>query len=115
MALRASDFIKLRGFDPVFVNGSEDVDFCMRMEALLHRSCLYVPTAELIHHEGKSPGRGKFNIQNRRILVDRWRDRIVSDDRRYYEADGINLSGYTEMEKDPVPAELRVIQPRFGA
>ena len=113
MALRASDFIKLRGFDPAFVNGSEDVDLCLRMEMSLHRCCLYVPSAQLIHHEGKSPGRGKFIIQNRGIFLERWRDRIVSDDRRYYDADGVMLAGYDYLDGHRVPAEIRSVQPRL--
>ena len=62
MAVRASDFIKLRGFDPTFVNGSENVDSPADGNEL-HRCCLYVPSAELIHYEGKLRAAGNPSVK----------------------------------------------------
>jgi GT2 family glycosyltransferase/glycosyltransferase involved in cell wall biosynthesis len=95
LGLRASDWIKLRGFNPIFVNGSEDVDLCLRMKSVLKRDVLYVPESMLMHYESKTPGRGRWNLKNREIFVSIWGDRLSADDRDYYDEDGVTLSGYT--------------------
>ena len=33
MTIRAEDFIKVRGFDPIYINGQEDIDLCLRLNA----------------------------------------------------------------------------------
>lgn len=88
MAMRATDWAKLRGFNPVYVNGCEDVDLCLRMTQTLQRKSVYVPSSRLLHHEGKSPGRGRNVLQNRLIFHRLWGDRVIADDIAHYAADG---------------------------
>lgn len=95
MAMRATDWAKLRGFNPLFLNGCEDVDLCLRMKRVLQRDTLYVPDSLLIHHEGKSPGRGRFVLPNRWIFHKLWGDTLIPDDQSVYRDDGFRTIGYT--------------------
>jgi GT2 family glycosyltransferase len=53
LALRYTDAVALRGFDPVFTNGMEDVDLCHRL-ASLGKHVVYVRDAVCIHEGGAS-------------------------------------------------------------
>jgi glycosyltransferase involved in cell wall biosynthesis len=94
MAFRAADFAGLRGLDPLFVNGCEDVDFCLRMQRDLGKLVFYNPESEILHLEGQSPGRGRYISFNRELFVRRWADRITPDDSDYYSEDGFEVLGY---------------------
>lgn len=95
LAVRATDWAKLRGFNPLFVNGCEDVDFCLRMQRVLQRDTLYVPEALLLHFEGKSPGRGRFILPNRFIFNQLWGNDLRPDDQALYRANGFTSVDYT--------------------
>lgn len=77
LAIRASDWAKLRGFNPLYVNGCEDLDLCLRMQHVLARRVVYVGSSTVIHHEGKTPGRGRATFHNRMIFVGLWGERIA--------------------------------------
>lgn len=63
---------KLGGFDPVFVNGCEDIDLCLRARSLGLRNV--VATRSVIwHHVSQSPGRKLRDEENTRRLLKRWR------------------------------------------
>jgi GT2 family glycosyltransferase/2-polyprenyl-3-methyl-5-hydroxy-6-metoxy-1,4-benzoquinol methylase/glycosyltransferase involved in cell wall biosynthesis/predicted nucleic acid-binding Zn-ribbon protein len=114
LAVRAADFVELQGFDPIFLNGCEDLDLCLRMWTVLKKRALYNPAAEVIHYEGKTAGRSQ-NIQfNRKTFVSKWRDRIEADDRTYYEEDGFVVKGYVKKgaEKD---GETALYHPELAA
>ena len=74
LAMRAGDFAALHGFDPIFVNGQEDSDLCLRLKARLGKTCRVEPSSVVIHHEGGTPGRGRFTYSNRQTFVERWKD-----------------------------------------
>ena len=88
IALRAVDFFKLRGFDPIFVNGQEDVDLCFRLKRDLGRESFYTPHSVVYHHESKTPSRGRYIRENRVAFIERWATKVVADDMQYYLADG---------------------------
>lgn len=76
VALRADLIAELGGFDPVFVNGMEDIDLCLRAAEARGGHFLVVPESRVIHFEGKTPGRAD-NIGPNRIAFDkRWRGRL---------------------------------------
>lgn len=112
LAIRAADFIALRGFDPVYANGCEDLDLCFRLRLDLHKSVRYVPDSVVVHYEGKTPGRGKHLLQNRRIFVSRWGEQVVADDRRFYEEDGLAVIDYVKPGAEP-DGETAAYEPRF--
>lgn len=112
MAIRAEDFAAVRGFDPLFTNGQEDVDLCLRIghgEAVFE----YVPDSLVIHHEGKSKGRTARIEQNRRLFVDRWKSQKLPTDRAYYAADGIKVASYSIDSPDWQDADLAAFQPNL--
>jgi glycosyltransferase involved in cell wall biosynthesis len=88
LAIRAEDFAALHGFDPIFINGQEDNDLCLRLKAQLGKTCRVEPSSVVIHHEGGTPGRGRFSYGNRQAFVERWKDRLVADDAAIYRQDG---------------------------
>jgi GT2 family glycosyltransferase len=57
MAVRASTFRTIDGFDEGYVNGLEDVDLCLRVRVAGER-IVYRGDATVIHHEGASRGKG---------------------------------------------------------
>ncbi|HKP26705.1 MAG TPA: glycosyltransferase [Dongiaceae bacterium] len=88
LGIRAEDFAALHGFDPIFINGQEDNDLCLRLRAQLSKTCRVEPSSVVIHHEGGTPGRGRFSYSNRQAFVERWKHRLVADDTAIYREDG---------------------------
>lgn len=64
----------LGGFDAAFVNGYEDVDFCIRARQA-GVGCWYEPASQVIHYESQSgPERWTHVQHNIRLLHERWGD-----------------------------------------
>lgn len=80
LMVRREDFLAVDGFDPMFVNGMEDVDFCLRAREHFGRGFRVVPSAIVTHLESKTPGRGTNVLENRRIFLERWRGRLDMND-----------------------------------
>ncbi|MDQ7993392.1 MAG: glycosyltransferase, partial [Propionicimonas sp.] len=76
LLMRASEVVALRGFDPIFVNGSEDIDLCLRATERFGGSFAVVPRSVVEHRESRTPGRGLRIPENRRIFLERWRGRL---------------------------------------
>lgn len=69
MMIKTDLFVFLRGFDPSFVNGYEDIDLCLRSG----KKCWYEPTAEVIHYTSSSKGRFDHEDKNINLFKQRWR------------------------------------------
>jgi len=112
-AMRAADFAGAQGFDPVFVNGQEDIDLCLRVGggAPVFR---YVPDSVIIHHESKTPDRGRHIERNRDEFVQRWRGAFGPDDAGYYAADGHQIGDYKPDNADWVESGLAIWRPVPG-
>lgn len=110
-AIRADDFVALHGFDPIFINGQEDNDLCLRMKAQLGKSCRVEPSSVVIHHEGGTPGRGRFAYSNRRIFVERWKNRLTPDDAEIYRHDGFRATIYAPDVPEWGPVGLASFRP----
>jgi GT2 family glycosyltransferase len=80
MAVRFTDFIALQGFDPLFRNGMEDADFGLRMKQRKAGYFTVQPRSLVVHHESQAPGRLAKSFVNRRLLLERWRNRMPGDD-----------------------------------
>ena len=81
LLMRRADVLRLRGFDPRFVNGMEDVDLCLRAGEASEGGYFAVdPTVRFQHRESKTPARGKNLDDNRRLFMDRWWGRLPSPD-----------------------------------
>lgn len=74
-AIRRDTWIRLGGFDPMFINGSEDIDLCLRARAVGLFN--YVSLRSVVrHHVSASPGRKLRDEQNAHRLMLRWRQQI---------------------------------------
>lgn len=115
MALRASDFAGLQGFDPVYVNGQEDIDLCLRFNSLYKKPTGWVAAESVvIHHESKTPNRFHHVAHNRRTFVRRWLNRVVPDDQDYYTEDGFSVIGYRPDSPNNLSEELQVFRAQIA-
>ncbi|WP_420367385.1 glycosyltransferase [Curtobacterium sp. L1-20] len=95
-AFRAADLIRWHGFDPVYANGLEDVDLCLRALASSPAGSTFVvvPASVVVHHESRTPGRDDARVDNRRIFDERWRGRYPAADAvDHYDAAGLRYLG----------------------
>jgi GT2 family glycosyltransferase len=76
--VRTSLFKELRGFDDVFRNGLEDIDFCLRAREHGYK-VWYCPLSVLYHHESMSPGRLHGQEHNIAAFFKRWAGKITPD------------------------------------
>lgn len=79
MAVRRELFADLGGFDEGYLNGNEDVDFCLRAGEAGWR-VLYEARSVAVHHESASgPERFKATTANRARLTMRWANRVIDE------------------------------------
>jgi GT2 family glycosyltransferase len=97
MLVRRQLFERVGGFDPVFINGFEDVDLCLRIGEL-GLETHYCHSAVLTHLESSTRGAGGFVDQrigertdeaNRRLFLARWSRKVEHDEHHYYVQDGL--------------------------
>ncbi len=88
LLVRARDFGELRGFDPFYVNGMEDVDFCLRLLRERPGGFVSDPRTVITHYESKTPGRGKELSANREIFMEQWRGNLPAPETALYERAG---------------------------
>lgn len=113
MALSATDFIQEKGFDPVFINGQEDIDLCLRLTSKSDRSCWYAADALVYHHESKSIGRFQHVAQNKAFFISRWHNKMLVDDESYYQKDGFEILSWEEDQFRESANQLSVLQPKL--
>lgn len=94
VAMRFADVVALRGFDPLFRNGMEDVDLGLRMLKIRPGRFTVRPDSVVIHHESKTPGRFAHALTNRKLLLDRWGVDLPGDDLELWAATGQEVVGY---------------------
>lgn len=103
LAIKAKDFADVEGFDPIYINGQEDVDLCLRLHKGTGKEAAYVPESKVVHFESKTLGRGRYVDQNRRVFVERWKNHIVADDLPMYKSDGFRVKDWKgEKDKEEV-------------
>ena len=91
LLVRRTAFDQLGGFDTAFLNGYEDVDFCLRLGDL-GQGVRYCPASVLYHLESVTRWADesmRLTAHNDRLFDERWRHRIVPDDLEHYVADGL--------------------------
>lgn len=77
---RADVFNAVGGFDEGYLNGYEDVDFCLKVRATGGR-IIYTPDSVVIHHESVSDGRFLKALENIELLHRRWMGRFTGFNR----------------------------------
>jgi GT2 family glycosyltransferase len=111
VALRASDVMAARGFDPVYVNGMEDVDLCLRLAELRRGGYVVCTASRVIHHESKTPGRHANIEANRREFFRRWDGRLPDPDPEHWTLSGFTVTGYSGVGDDPLGRLRKVSKP----
>ncbi|WP_167006162.1 glycosyltransferase [Mumia sp. ZJ430] len=91
MALTARSVAEVSGFDPVFVNGFEDVDLCLKLVESHGGRFAVAPEARVAHHESKSPGRFARSEPNRLRFADRWGARLPKPETHLWAAAGFEV------------------------
>ena len=112
LALRAEDVVRLRGFDPLFTNGMEDVDLCQRLAAIRPGHFRVVTEAPVVHHESRTPGRYLKHLANRAVYLDRWAGvDEPRDDVELWGSRGLRVAEHRVRPRGGEPPELAVPQP----
>lgn len=109
LALRWDDVVAMRGFDPVFTNGMEDVDLCLRLGATRAGSFALATEKPVVHHESRTPGRYARFLTNRALYLDRWPD-VPADDAEQWASAGLDVVGH-EVRHQPKDRRLGVREP----
>ena len=91
LAMRWDDVVALRGFDPLFRNGMEDVDICLRLARQRPGRFVVSPHSRVTHLESRTPGRYAKVVRNRRLYLERWRDAAPRDDERLWAQRGFEV------------------------
>ncbi|MGY5765376.1 glycosyltransferase [Brachybacterium sp. DNPG3] len=91
--MRKSEVAQLKGFDPIYVNGMEDIDLCLRAIDSFGGHFVVNPAARVTHYESKTPGRGRKIPENRKALMDRWSDRMPPLDTDKFTTAGLVPAG----------------------
>ncbi len=84
MLVRPEIFLTAGGFDEGYVNGYEDVDFCLEVRARGGK-IVFTPASVVTHHESVTEGRFDASAANTERLMARWIDRF--EDRFQYDVD----------------------------
>jgi GT2 family glycosyltransferase len=90
LLIRTSVFLQVGLFDENFQNGFEDVDLCLKVRQSGYR-ILYTPHSVVYHLESKTAGRHDHELDNSRYFSEKWQGRIVPDDFKYYQEDGLRM------------------------
>ena len=91
LAMRFQDVVALRGFDPLFRNGMEDVDLCLRLARLRPGRCVVEPASRVTHLESRTAGRFDKVVMNRRLFLDRWDATAPRDDSAIWVGRGFDV------------------------
>lgn len=91
MAVRARDFAALRGFDPLFINGEEVIDLCLRMGRQMGLQAECNGQSVVLHHAAQTLWRQWFDTRNRQLLLAR-HGACAVDDALHYAADGVCMT-----------------------
>ncbi|MDD1477215.1 glycosyltransferase [Arthrobacter sp. H16F315] len=110
MLWRSSDFSRMKGFDPCFVNGMEDIDLCLRAGKKFGGHFAVEPSSRVMHFEGKTPGRGRNIDSNRRTFMTKWNGRLPAPETDKYAHAGFqvaHLGGDNNLIPIPRPIVIR--------
>lgn len=111
LTMRASDVVRLEGFDSAYVNGFEDVDLCLRLLGRRPGGYRVVPESRVTHYESLTPGRSASVDANRSRFVEAWGDWLTRSDLDIAERIGFRLAA-PEPDCQPIPAARLDIQER---
>ena len=115
MAVRSQQFADCFGFDPGYVNGQEDVDFCLRLSSMLGGYFLQTSRSVVWHLNHATKGRFRYVDGNRARFIERWRGSTFVDEDTFLAQGGYRRTGNIPSEHPQRPSWLRLNAPRLAA
>lgn len=113
LVMRTADVIAVKGFDPHYVNGMEDVDLCLRSIESLGGWFVVDPTVRVTHHNSDTPGRHRSRSENRRLLRQRWTGRWPALDTQKFAKAGLQIAALGgDVDWVPLPQPTIVRKPQ---
>lgn len=94
LMVRLEDFRGIGGFDPRYVNGMEDIDFCLRLGQGQAKFAVCNESV-VMHHESKTAGRGKNITYNRRRFFQRWAGKLPEAELNLWNEAGLDVAKIT--------------------
>jgi GT2 family glycosyltransferase len=79
LLVRAEEFRAVGGFEELYWYCYEDIDLCLKIKNQFHKSCVFTPTAQLIHDEGVSSKPGEYHTKNIDTFKGRMRGKYMND------------------------------------
>ncbi|HLG30249.1 MAG TPA: glycosyltransferase, partial [Candidatus Brocadiales bacterium] len=113
MLVRKDVFEKLNGFDEIYLNSHEDIDFCLRVREAGYK-VMYCPTSVIEHHVSASEGRHDNESRNAEIFRKRWAKRLEQDDLKYYEEDAKEFLASYKFRNPPSSGNATTDMPSIG-
>jgi GT2 family glycosyltransferase len=113
LALRYTDVVALRGFDPVFTNGMEDVDLCHRLQQLRDGHFRVLDSKPVVHHGSRTPGHHDKHLTNRTVYLGRWQRGLAPrDDEALWATRGLRVVDHDiGPARHGAPPRLRIPRP----
>jgi glycosyltransferase involved in cell wall biosynthesis len=96
MLVRKNLFLNIGMFDEGFLNGYEDVDFCLRVREMGNK-IIYNSESELYHYEETTEGRLLYGERNDRHFLSKWQGKIKPDLQDKLKEDGFRHEYTPEM------------------
>ncbi|UCH81556.1 MAG: glycosyltransferase [Nitrospiraceae bacterium] len=90
MLVKKNFFITVGMFDEGFLNGYEDIDFCLRVREMGYK-IIYTPESELYHYEETTEGRLLYGARNSRHFLNKWKEKIKPDIQDKAKEDGFRI------------------------
>ncbi len=97
MLVKRESFKAVGGFDEEFINGFEDVDFCLKIRESGER-VVYQPKSMLYHLAHQTSGRKnpENEVNNYQRLRERWEETVTPDEDTYYVSAGYKNTLYVK-------------------
>lgn len=111
LALRTDDVVALQGFDPVYRNGMEDIDLCLRLARSRPGRFTVQPASRVTHFESQTPGRYDAFDTNRAIFLQRWERETPRDDVELWASRGFDVVGHAISYRHRKQRRLGVPEP----
>jgi glycosyltransferase involved in cell wall biosynthesis len=119
LAVRANEFISVRGFEALFVNDLDNGDLSLRLGVATDQALAYVPASlvSLLQSPTRPQGfAAAVATHNVEKFVDRWRDRFRVDAEEVWSRGGYAIIGYqrnaeTHLGFDPIIVHDRPQRP----
>jgi GT2 family glycosyltransferase len=80
--VRRNVFLEAGGFDESFRVSGNDVDFCLRVQALGYRN-LWTPDSRLIHKESMTRKKDRISFPDEKMMWRRWGKQFLAKDPFY--------------------------------